>query len=257
MKTSTESQVKHFEEGQTISLVGYMSEDYSGQNFSKGGNDYLLRMILEYARSNAFVTKGVAFYPKARVLNYRYFVLEKNCFEITVQWLNPFDERKVLPGVTTYTMLESEFREFPESKKEEIFPVGTWVYYMGAEAGGVDTGGDTTDYWHKGIVGQITNVADSGFYEFAKIGKMTRGTPGNKRCAFRRATEAEIALAGGPDLFKGYGKSTTDVSKYDLKIEPIKIKYPEDETKISFQSTKLIANKINNSKEIENLLLIN
>ena len=31
----------------------------------------------------------------------------------------------------------------------------------------------------------------------------------------------------------------------------------QDETKISFKSTKLVANKINNSKEVENFLLTN
>lgn len=267
MKTSTEAQVKRFEVGQTISLVGYMSEGYAGQSFICGGNDYLLKTILEHARNNTYTTKGVAFYPKARVLNYKYFVLEKNCFEIIVQWVDPFNDKKLLPGVPAYTMLEYEFREFTESKKAEIFPVGTWVYYMGAEAGGVDTGGDTTDYWHKGIVGQITNVTDSGFYEFAKIGNMKRGTPGNKMCAFRRATFEEIAAVSFDKIvlegsMPGFAKATTDVSKYVLDYgssvhESVLKSLTTDETKVSFQSKQLVANKINNSKDIDNFLLIN
>lgn len=238
---------KRFDVGETISINGYMSHDYAGEKFCSGGNELLLETILNHAKKIGKNIVGTCIYPKARIKYYGSFNHDKDCYEIVVEWIDPFDNNRLLPNLHTYYMLESEFREFTEPiyrERKGPFKPGDWVYYMGEAAGGIDTG---PEHWHEGLIGQISNIEDS-YLRFDKIGKMLNA--GNRICAFRKATHSEIMNAAHEEFVSKNGPTFNS-------LEPISIKNKEDEIKVSFQSTKLIANKVTNSREVENFLLLN
>jgi len=52
------------------------------------------------------------------------------------------------------------------------------------------------------------------------------------------------------------GSGISPSYNFEIKIDPNTFKEVNPETQLSFKSTKLVANKIQNSKEIDNFLLL-
>jgi len=261
-------QRKQFEIGHQLHLPIYMTDIYAGRDFYYTGNYELHKKLVQIGQERGLHMDGCTIPVKARVVGYHEFVPDKNCFKISVKWYNPFEFDRLILNKNgddwmTYHMLESEFSEFahkaPEPIYKDSFVVGDWVYYLGAKGGGADT-----TVWKEGFVGQIFNVCTSNYH----FKSDNCGTKSNLKRAFRLATTAEITVEKGrigrSDLLNGFAKSTTDVSRYILDHsgspvhESVLFAKPLvniDETQVSFQSKLLVANKINNSKEIENFLL--
>ena len=83
---------------------------------------------------------------------------------------------------------------------------------------------------------------------------------GEKKCAFRLATSDEINAV----LYKDYKSTFSEPKHYNPCVE-INLPTSEtkatshlfaDETKVSYESKRLVANKIENSNEINDFLLI-
>ena len=76
--------------------------------------------------------------------------------------------------------------------KENNFKIGDWVYYLGKEGGGYDTG---KGYWEKGVVGQISGFYSGGkgieLHNVVTKNSLLSGCS-NTACAFRLATQNEI-----------------------------------------------------------------
>ena len=97
---------------------------------------------------------------------------------LEVKWLGNASQ------IDTFQMHEKEFHA-DDNIAHSDFPVGTWVYYLGAEAGGYETSS-----WQKGVVGQITRTTHD-TYRFEKCGPMILGGSNYKQ-GFRLATQEEI-----------------------------------------------------------------
>lgn len=265
---------KQFKIGQRVTLP-HMTPKSSGKAFQLGGNAGLLSSFIKRGESLGYDMNDDIIIPvSAKVVSYDLYNLSKNCYEIFVQWIDPFSIGDKFMKISKYRMLESEFLEFKEPEKEIEFVIGDWVYYKG---------GCNTEYWQPGMVGQISDASGRVYRFDNKKGDMDKGGANYKEY-FRRATLDEInrACAGKEYYTDAYGQVyskpsdilsnrgagvtldavdaqsvilTTFVSSGEPSV-PFKQQI-NDETKVSFQSTKLIANKVNNSKDIENFLLIN
>jgi len=268
---------KKFLIGQIIHLRVYMRGNDTGKSFQFGGNIELHRALVNLGTKLGHEINESTIIPcKARVIKYSSYNSEKKCHEIEVEWLSPFTSGDEPISHNWYTMLESEFFEYDspnqtDSPKQVDFTIGDWVYYMG---------GTDTEYWKPGKVGQISEVTSTLYRFDSKKGDMTLGGSNLKKF-FRRATLDEInratRTAGGyftdshGNIFDKpsqiFGNPCKEITldlptahsiTMSMFLNPEDSLKPseQDETKVSFKSTKLVANKINNSKDIENLLIL-
>jgi len=197
---------------------------------------------------------------------------------VRVKFIDPFSAGCLdLPSVESFTMDDLEFVEYNSLTPTEDFIAGEWVYYMG---------GTDTSYWKPGMVGQISGVAHDCYKFTTQTGDMKMGGS-NSKIHFRRATLDEINRAQRAVISRKavdyytdshgnffekpsqiFGNPCAEIqldmpSAYTMSVflnsgDPSKsLAAEQDETKVSFKSTKLVANKINNSKEVENFLLTN
>jgi len=232
-------------------------------SFRHGGSDYLIQTIQNQAdRLGVSFTSPIKL--KAEVKERR------DNRSVLVKFIDPFSPGCVYLSCSPYVMDDIEFGL--EFDVQSNFVVGDWVYYMG---------GYDTDYWKPGMVGQISGT-DYDCYQFnTKAGDMKMGGS-NSKIYFRRATLDEVNRATSkkveyytdshgnvfekPSQIFGNpcaeitlnGPTVYTMSMFVNSGDPSKpLAAEQDETKISFKSTKLVANKINNSKEVENFLLTN
>lgn len=75
---------------------------------------------------------------------------------------------------------------------ETNFKIGDWVYYLGGESGGYDTG---VGYWMKGVIGQVLSIGSNlGIHNVInKDSQMRNSNCSNDIRAFRLATPNEIS----------------------------------------------------------------
>ncbi len=76
---------------------------------------------------------------------------------------------------------------------ETNFKIGDWVYYLGSEGGGWDTG---AEYWRKGVVGQVIYIENNNLGINNVVNKdsnMRHSDCSNNIRAFRLATPNEIS----------------------------------------------------------------
>ena len=235
-------------------------------SFRHGGSDYLIQTIQNQAdRLGVSFTSPIKL--KAEVKERR------DNRSVLVKFIDPFSPGCVYLSCSPYVMDDIEFGL--EFDVQSNFVVGDWVYYMG---------GYDTDYWKPGMVGQISGVAHDCYKFTTQTGDMKMGGS-NSKIHFRRATLDEINRAQRAVISRKavdyytdshgnffekpsqiFGNPCAEIqldmpSAYTMSMflnSEIPSKPSEqDETKVSFKSTKLVANKINNSKEVENFLLTN
>jgi hypothetical protein len=259
--------------GDIVTLNQEAYSDGFKKPFRHGGGELLTRKLNEHAKNF-----NIPFYGPTKIKALIKSRSDRN--SVIVKFIEPFSIGigcLDLPGVESFTMDDLEFVEYNSLTPTEDFIAGEWVYYMG---------GTDTCYWKPGMVGQISEVAHDCYKFTTQTGDMKMGGS-NSKIHFRRATLDEINRAqrevitrkaveyytdSHGNIFERpsqiFGNPCAEIkldmpSVYTLSMFPnsADLSNPstseQDETKISFKSTKLVANKINNSKEVENFLLTN
>ena len=104
-------------------------------------------------------------------------------------------------------------------------------------------------------VSPIPNVINSGSGTIPIVGHIHSGTPigTTGSSSLQTFTGTSTVVLGHTHVAPGSYSHGYDLG---IKVDPNTFKEVNPETQLSFKSTKLVANKIQNSKEIDNFLLL-
>ena len=178
-----------------------------GVDFPMGGRNALLDKIRKLPPMYGSTLSSETYIP-ARITDVENFSHTYECYNIRVEFLNPFECSKEL-GIS-YLMLESDFLEY---------------------------------------LSLIPNVTSGSSGQIPLMGHIHSGSLNSSSLQ----TFTSTGIHSSQHLS---GSGISPSYNFEIKIDPNTFKEVNPETQLSFKSTKLVANKIQNSKEIDNFLLL-